>query len=252
MKISGDGVWYFSRDGQQSGPLTYADLKAKADEGVLKPRTDLVWKEGMADWAPIGEVDGLFERHEMAPPPPEPDAATLDAILTAGDPDVSQRSFGGSRRRSYLFTLFILPALLVFLFNAAKTSFPTVLTPEIITQVEKFGPIVLLLLTIYIGIQRFANLGMSPWWFLGSFVPLLNIWTGYRCFACPEGYAVHKRMDGAGIFLAILYWAALIFVVAAVAVIVAVLAGAAGSPEFQQQFKDALEQFRTQTQAAPK
>lgn len=252
MKISADGVWYFSRDGQQSGPLTYADLKEKADEGVLKPRSDLVWKEGMPDWAPIGEVDGLFERHEVAPPPPEPDAADLQAVLGGEDSHAHQHAFGGSRRRSYLFVHLILPALLVFLLNAAKTTFAEAVPAGIVAQAEKFGPIALAILTIYIGIQRFANLGMSRWWYLGHFVPFLNLWTAYRSFACPEGYAVHKQMDGAGVFLAILYWLFLLAMVAIVTAVVAILAGAAGSPEFQQQLKDILAEFQTQTQAAPK
>ena len=38
--------------------------------------------------------------------------------------------------------------------------------------------------------------------------------------------------------------------IAAVAFVTAILAGATGSPEIQQQFRDALEQLRTQAEAA--
>jgi len=248
---SGD-AWYFSRDGQQSGPLTYADLKEKADEGLLKPRTDLAWKEGMTDWVQVGQIDGLFERREVVLPPPEPDAASLEAVLTEGDSQYGLGTFGGCRRRSFIFVHLILPALLGFLLAAARTSFAGVVSPEILDQAEKFAPVVLLILMVYTGIQRFANLGMSRWWYLGHLVPFLSIWTTYRSFACPEGYAVHKQMDGIGIFLAILYWLSLLAVIAIITIFIAVAGGAAGSPEVQQQLKDFMEQLQTQTQAAPK
>ena len=67
-------------------------------------------------------------------------------------------------------------------------------------------------------------------------MPILNFWVGYRCFACPAGYAYHKKLDGVGIFLAIVYWLMIAVVLLAVAAVIAVLLGAVGSPELQQQF----------------
>ncbi|HVK07987.1 MAG TPA: GYF domain-containing protein [Gemmataceae bacterium] len=51
--------WYYSVDGDRQGPVTAADLKKLADAGTLKP-ADLVWKDGMTDWAPAKSVKGLF------------------------------------------------------------------------------------------------------------------------------------------------------------------------------------------------
>lgn len=51
--------WYYSVDGDRQGPVTAADLKKLADAGTLKA-TDLVWKDGMTDWAPAKSVKGLF------------------------------------------------------------------------------------------------------------------------------------------------------------------------------------------------
>lgn len=250
MNQSVDGAWYFSRDGQQSGPLTYAELKEKADEGLLKPRTDLVWKEGLAEWKPVGEIEGLFERRESA--------VTLTgdshaAVMTGHEHDdaaVQEGEWPGARRRSYLFVILLLPFLVAFLYGTAKATFPTALTPELWGMIEQFGPVVLAVIVLIVSLQRFANLGMSRWWYLGHFVPILNLWTGYRCFACPEGYASHKQMDGVGIFLAIIYWLVVVVAIAAVVFVIAILAGAAGSPEIQQQIKDALEQVRAQAEAA--
>ena len=250
MNQSVEGAWYFSRDGQQSGPLSYAELKEKADEGLLKPRTDLAWKEGLAEWKPVGEIEGLFERRDTAVAL----GGDADATLVADhehDADFHDGEWPGARRRSYLFVILMLPLLAVFLYGLAKTSFPTALTPELWRLVERLGPLVFAVIVFIVGLQRFANLGMSRWWYLGNFVPFLQLWTWYRCFACPEGYAVHKQMDGVGIFLAIIYWLMVVAAIAAVAFVIAILAGATGSPEIQQQFKDALEQLRTQAEAMP-
>ena len=51
--------WYYSKNGNQCGPVAAAELKALAVAGKLLP-TDLVWKDGMASWQPAGKVKGLF------------------------------------------------------------------------------------------------------------------------------------------------------------------------------------------------
>jgi hypothetical protein len=51
--------WYYARENQQAGPVSAAELKRLADAGQLQP-DDLVWREGMPDWAPAHNVRGLF------------------------------------------------------------------------------------------------------------------------------------------------------------------------------------------------
>jgi uncharacterized membrane protein YhaH (DUF805 family) len=106
------------------------------------------------------------------------------------------------------------------------------------------------LFSVSLALRRFANLGMSGWWLLGSLVPILNWWVGYRLFACPPGYAMHKKMDGAGIALAILYWLGVALGLAVFALFVVVLIGAAGSPEFQQKLKEVIAEIARQSQQA--
>ena len=43
--------WYLARDGQQYGPLSDGELGKFVDLGHLQP-TDLLWREGFADWQP--------------------------------------------------------------------------------------------------------------------------------------------------------------------------------------------------------
>ena len=61
-----ESVWYYVRNGAQSGPVSFDELKSAAASGQLAP-ADLVWKEGTADWVPSRTVAGLF-----AGPPPAP------------------------------------------------------------------------------------------------------------------------------------------------------------------------------------
>jgi len=60
--------WYFSQNGQQQGPVSSEQLKQLATSGQLG-RADLIWKDGMDQWAEARSVNGLFPK-ELAPPPP--------------------------------------------------------------------------------------------------------------------------------------------------------------------------------------
>lgn len=63
--------WHYSSNGQQYGPVTSDDLRELALDGDLLP-DDLVWREGMADWAPASKVKGLFDGVTTKPPPKPP------------------------------------------------------------------------------------------------------------------------------------------------------------------------------------
>jgi len=103
--------------------------------------------------------------------------------------------------------------------------------------------LVMAVLVIYVGVQRLANAGMSRWWYLGNLVPILNLWIGYRMFACPAGYAHHKKLDSAGIVLAILYWGLIGLTVLAMIGILILGVGMAGNPELQLQLEEALREI---------
>ncbi len=51
--------WYFTRQGQQQGPVSRESLEQLALTGQLQP-TDHVWCEGMSGWQTAGTVPGLF------------------------------------------------------------------------------------------------------------------------------------------------------------------------------------------------
>ncbi len=211
MSESSD-VWFYAKGAEKFGPFPLAHLIALAKEAGLDPRLDLVWRPGMGDWLPAGEVEGIFEKR--APEAvAEPAAAAASAgggvwadVPDYGDAAMPRAKYPGMGRFGYFFGMMIgLPLLAVgFVF-----AFP--MLNDLVGQpyagwlpVVFMGLVGLLALGIVLG--RLGNLGMSGWWLLGMLVPILNLWLGYRLTACPPGYAVAKKMDGIGIALAILYW----------------------------------------------
>lgn len=62
------GAFFVAIAGQQAGPFDLAALQAKAAAGQLKADT-LVWKAGMAQWLPAGQVAELSGILASVPPP---------------------------------------------------------------------------------------------------------------------------------------------------------------------------------------
>lgn len=63
--------FFIAIDGKQAGPFEAGLLKGKAMSGELKPET-LVWKAGMASWAPAKDVPEIAAMFNQAPPPLPP------------------------------------------------------------------------------------------------------------------------------------------------------------------------------------
>jgi len=64
-------AFHVAIDGKPAGPFDLAALEAKVREGALT-RSTLVWKPGMATWAPAGTVPELAKVLESSPPPLPP------------------------------------------------------------------------------------------------------------------------------------------------------------------------------------
>jgi len=64
-------AWYYAQGDEEKGPVPTAELKSMRASGKLKP-DDLVWKDGMADWAPASTVPGLFAEPPGSRPTPPP------------------------------------------------------------------------------------------------------------------------------------------------------------------------------------
>ena len=51
--------WYYAQNNERRGPVSFAKLKAMAGDGWLG-RDDLVWRQGMPNWVPARDAEGLF------------------------------------------------------------------------------------------------------------------------------------------------------------------------------------------------
>jgi hypothetical protein len=86
--------WYLARDGQQHGPISAPEMNKIIELGYLLP-TDLVWRQGLADWQPAS-VAFPTKAAEPSPPPappaPPPPASHGITAPTAPAPDDSAKS----------------------------------------------------------------------------------------------------------------------------------------------------------------
>lgn len=244
-----EDAWFFTRNGEQLGPVSLADLRIKASNRELDPRQDMVWCSGMAEWKPAGEIDGLFERREAQASPVAaqamaPASNPYDASIDETPESVLAREadWPGVKRFGYIAGSIA--------FGVLSGVLPMILLPVIQPTLGEANTVWALLgvqvlmavLSIALVGKRFLNLGMTAWWLLGIPVPILGWWLGYRLFACPPGYAMHRKMDGVGIFLAIVYWLLVAALVALLVLLILAFVGIAVSPEIQQQLKEILAQ----------
>lgn len=270
-------AWFHTRDGERIGPVTFAELRVKALEGGLDPRLDLVWTQGMAEWRPAGEIEALFAKRpspagqESLAPPATPYAPPKEASVAEKMSRVG--GWPGSRRRSYLAMTILFPFVWNFVFSISAGYLNQLLGPHIMGVVGIAAAFLPMAVGIYYGLARLVNLGMSRWWYLLNLLPVLIawagfryyetaggwlfgslagvamipfLWLGYRCFACPAGYAFHKKIDGVGVALAIVYGLLMLVTVIAIVVVAAVLLGAVDNPELQERLQDLLRSARDQ------
>jgi membrane protease subunit (stomatin/prohibitin family) len=66
--LPGQASFYVALDGKQAGPFDSASLARLASEGKVN-RDSLVWKQGMANWTPAGQVAELGNLFGATPPP---------------------------------------------------------------------------------------------------------------------------------------------------------------------------------------
>jgi TM2 domain-containing membrane protein YozV len=51
--------WFYAQGGSQYGPVAWSELRQFADSGQLQS-SDLVWSQGMGNWAPAHAIEGLI------------------------------------------------------------------------------------------------------------------------------------------------------------------------------------------------
>jgi hypothetical protein len=85
--------WYYSKNGAQFGPIDQVELISKISSGEIY-HSDLVWRDGMADWLPVSKVPELVLPSKPAQSlTPYPQAPGNDEMDSPYRPPVSSRSF---------------------------------------------------------------------------------------------------------------------------------------------------------------
>lgn len=88
--------WFYTKNGNKIGPIPPSQLQALAKSGELTPN-DMIWKEGMAQWAKASSIKGLFPASPVtatppippASPPPTPQPPMIPEATLAGGGDSS-------------------------------------------------------------------------------------------------------------------------------------------------------------------
>jgi hypothetical protein len=76
--------YHYSRGGQSFGPVSVEQLRQLASAGQISA-TDLVWRDGLAEWVPAGRLKGLFA-HAGSPAEGQSAAAASAAAPAAAGP----------------------------------------------------------------------------------------------------------------------------------------------------------------------
>ncbi len=90
-------IWFYAIGNERKGPVEKAEIERLAREGVINQRT-LVWREGMADWMPLGEL--TRSRGNASPSMDEEKQADEERITPETAAPTDSRPGGGLAVRS--------------------------------------------------------------------------------------------------------------------------------------------------------
>lgn len=102
--------WYYLKQGRQFGPVPQRSILAWLDSGFLEAH-DLVWTEGMKEWAPTAEVPALGG--EPGPPGTRGrEGVSPYAPVSAPTPHTAAYASFSARALAYLIDVFLVSVIL--------------------------------------------------------------------------------------------------------------------------------------------
>ena len=79
--------WYYAKHGEKQGPVSLATLRSMVVTGEVA-QTDLVWKKGMADWVPAGQVGEISGADSDPPATPNTPVTTATRMRESSVPSL--------------------------------------------------------------------------------------------------------------------------------------------------------------------
>ena len=246
--MSNTSQWHYTdKAGQQLGPISTDELiQLIASKSV--PTSAMAWKDGMAGWKPVSQIKELQTSPgsiPVAPNSPQP-APKPTAVAQALNPanalaprPTAQQQPAASMTPVDPYETPSVPTDEEFYASLPTTSYPGIgrlayfllsIVVAIITQVitstlggEQIEPTTSIMVTggsfvasMLLAFSRLKNIGMSRWWFLGNFVPILNFFVSVWIMSRQEGWVETQELDTPGKIIAWIMWLLIIFAILAV------------------------------------
>lgn len=216
--------WHYTdQTGKQIGPTNTDDLIQLILSKTI-PTSAMAWKDGMAGWKPVSQIEALQvapsnpgATPEMAVAPQgKPSSAKVDPYITPESAKSTQLepppeiplsydelhgkrySFDGIGRLSYI----LWRPLLYLLLFIPLTALSYFLEPSISWMVLTGVTAIFIFLMIRLHCLRFKNIGISPWWTVALLIPIINLPLYLMLNICPAGYAETRKLDLPGKILA--------------------------------------------------
>lgn len=76
--------WYVLINGKQHGPMTEKTLRDMGSSGKISP-TDLIWTDGMAEWAEASKFNGIATNSLPKRNPPPPPISPKNSVLVLAE-----------------------------------------------------------------------------------------------------------------------------------------------------------------------
>ncbi|GEM_PF-919919 len=270
--MSNSQQWHYTdQSGQQAGPIPTDELlQLIASKSV--PLTAMAWKEGMANWKPVSQIEELQAGTSTPPPSPDPvpNPAPTQAPGNIQEPNQNPinpyetpqvptdeefyaaareqpNGYGGIGRLAYfLLSIGHSIAIQFIAFVLNFSSFTESNEPSLLIA---FGLLtVSTVISFYLLFSRFKNIGMSRWWTLGLVVPILNIFVSIWLISRQEGWVETRKLDGPGKIVAWIFGILITLIVTLTLISVLFFASSAykkASDEAEQRLKTQQEQSQS-------
>ena len=92
--------WYYAKNDSQFGPVSDSEIRGKLQSGELQ-NSDMVWRDGFADWLPISSVSE-FAMLRQGPPPSAMDRPAIPNLDSPYAPPLAPGGYFPSVRNSGL------------------------------------------------------------------------------------------------------------------------------------------------------